>query len=158
MLANSRFYTRFGLGGEAGINEYNPLRDITLAGDISYFKSQEFNLFFGAELKDLDIKYNSRFNDETLFDSRTAPSQLAFYSKVKWKPNKRFIIEPGIRGCTGTLLGGTKLCSKNAIAVKPIKGKKTWPSSKTGIFDKRLAISGLVFFKSVQTAPGISLT
>lgn len=97
LLANSRFYTRFGLGGEAGINEYNPLRDITLAGDISYFKSQEFNLFFGAELKDLDIKYNSRFNDETLFDSRTAPSQLAFYSKVKWKPNKRFIIEPGIR-------------------------------------------------------------
>jgi len=41
LLANSRFYTRFGLGGEAGINEYNPLRDVTLAGDISYFKTDK---------------------------------------------------------------------------------------------------------------------
>ena len=97
LAANSRFYTRFGLGGEAGINEYNPLRDITLAADIAYFKNQDFNIFFGTELKNLDIRYNSKFNDELLFNSSTTPNQAAFYSKLKYKPNSRFIIEPGVR-------------------------------------------------------------
>ena len=97
LVANSRFYTRFGLGGDAGINEYNPLRDITFAGDISYFMNQDFNVFFGAEYKKLSIKYESRFNDESIFYSKTDPNQLAVYTKLKWKPNRRFIIEPGLR-------------------------------------------------------------
>ena len=97
LVANSRFYTRFGLGGDAGINEYNPLRDITFAGDISYFMNQDFNVFFGAEYKKLSIKYESRFNDESIFYSKTDPKQLAVYTKLKWKPNRRFIIEPGLR-------------------------------------------------------------
>ena len=97
LAANSRFYTRFGLGGDSGINEYNPLRDITFAGDISYFKSQDFNLFFGAEFKKLSIKYDSRFDGETIFFSETEPNQLAVYTKLKWKPNQKFIIEPGVR-------------------------------------------------------------
>ena len=97
LAANSRFYTRFGLGGDAGINEYNPLRDITLAADIAYFKNQDFNIFFGTELKNLSIRYNSKFNDELLFNSFTTPTQTAFYTKLKYKPNSRFIIEPGVR-------------------------------------------------------------
>jgi len=99
LAANSRFYTRFGLGGDSGINEYNPLRDITFAGDISYFKSQDFNLFFGAEFKKLSIKYESRFGDDEkpIFYSKTEPNQLAVYTKLKWKPNQKFIIEPGLR-------------------------------------------------------------
>ena len=97
LAANSRFYTRFGLGGDAGINEYNPLRDITFAGDVSYFISQDFNLFFGGEYKKLSIKYESRFNDESIFFSKTDPNQVALYTKIKWKPNRKFIIEPGLR-------------------------------------------------------------
>ena len=97
LAANSRFYTRFGLGGGSGINEYNPLRDITFAGDISYFKSQDVNLFFGAEFKKLSITYDSRFNDESIFFSETEPNQLALYTKLKWKPNQKFIVEPGVR-------------------------------------------------------------
>ena len=100
LAANSRFYTRFGLGGDAGINEYNPLRDITLSADISYFKSQDFNIFFGTELKNINIRYNSKFNDELLFNSYTTPMQTAFYTKLKFKPNQRFIIEPGVRVST----------------------------------------------------------
>ena len=100
LAANSRFYTRFGLGGDAGINEYNPLRDITLSADIAYFKSQDFNIFFGTELKNINIRYNSKFNDELLFNSYTTPMQTAFYTKLKFKPNQRFIIEPGVRVST----------------------------------------------------------
>ena len=97
LAANSQFYTRFGLGGEAGINEYNPLSDQTISGDIAYFYSQDFNVFFGAQAKSLDIKYNSKFNNEILFDSQTKPFETAVYSKVKWKPNSKLIIEPGLR-------------------------------------------------------------
>ena len=97
LAANSQFYTRFGLGGEAGINDYNPLSDQTISGDIAYFYSQDFNVFFGAQAKSLDIKYNSKFNNEILFDSQTKPFETAIYSKVKWKPNSKLIIEPGLR-------------------------------------------------------------
>ena len=97
LAANSQFYTRFGLGGEAGINEYNPLSDQTISGDLAYFHSQDFNVFFGAQAKSLDIKYNSKFNNEILFDSQTKPFETAIYSKIKWKPSRKFIIEPGLR-------------------------------------------------------------
>lgn len=97
LAANSQFYTRFGLGGEAGINEYNPLSDQTISGDIAYFHSQDINVFFGAQAKSLNIRYNSKFNNTILFDSQTKPFETAFYSKLKWKPNRKFIIEPGIR-------------------------------------------------------------
>jgi len=97
LAANSQFYTRFGLGGEAGINDYNPLSDQTISGDIAYFYNQDFNVFFGAQAKSLDIKYNSKFNNEILFDSQTKPFETAIYSKVKWKPNSKLIIEPGLR-------------------------------------------------------------
>ena len=97
LAANSQFYTRFGLGGEAGINEYNPLSDQTISGDLAYFHSQDFNVFFGAQAKSLDIKYNSKFNNEILFDSQTKPFETAVYSKIKWKPNSKLIIEPGLR-------------------------------------------------------------
>ena len=97
LAANSQFYTRFGLGGEAGINEYNPLSDQTISGDLAYFHSQDFNVFFGAQAKSLDIKYNSKFNNEILFDSQTKPFETAIYSKIKWKPSRKFIVEPGLR-------------------------------------------------------------
>ncbi len=97
LAANSQFYTRFGLGGEAGINEYNPLSDQTISGDLAYFHSQDFNVFFGAQAKSLDIKYNSKFNNEILFDSQTKPFETAIYSKIKWKPSRKLIIEPGLR-------------------------------------------------------------
>ena len=51
LAANSQFYTRFGLGGEAGINEYNPLSDQTISGDLAYFHSQDFNVFLVLKLK-----------------------------------------------------------------------------------------------------------
>ena len=97
LAANSQFYTRFGLGGDAGIQEYNPLSDQTLSGDLAYFHNQDFNVFFGAQAKSLSITYNSKFNDRILFDSQTKPFETAFYTKIKWKPKQRFIIEPGVR-------------------------------------------------------------
>ena len=97
LAANSHFYTRFGLGGEEGIQEYNPLTDQTISGDLAYFYNQDLNVFFGAQAKSLNIRYDSKFNNEILFDSKTTPFETAVYTKVKWKPNSKFIIEPGLR-------------------------------------------------------------
>ena len=97
LAANSQFYTRFGLGGDEGIQEYNPLSDQTISGDIAYFHNQDINVYFGAQAKSLNIIYNSKFNGESLFDSQTKPFETALYTKIKWKPNSRFIIEPGVR-------------------------------------------------------------
>ncbi len=97
LFANSRFYTRFGLGGENGINDYNPLSDRTLSADLSYFYNQDLNVFFGSQIKSLSIQYLSKFNNEILFESKTKPIQNSGYLKLKWKPNKSFIIEPGLR-------------------------------------------------------------
>ena len=54
-------------------------------------------MFFGAQAKSLNIRYDSKFNNEILFDSKTTPFETAVYTKVKWKPNSKFIIEPGLR-------------------------------------------------------------
>ncbi|GIQ98208.1 MAG: hypothetical protein CM15mP4_0450 [Candidatus Neomarinimicrobiota bacterium] len=39
LLANSRFFTEFGLGGDYGLVSFNEIDDITLSGDFSWFKS-----------------------------------------------------------------------------------------------------------------------
>ena len=106
LFANSSFYTRFGLGGDAGYLEYNPIVDRTLAGDVSYFHSQDFNIFFGAQIKNLSIQYSSKFDNKTFFDDRTKPLEVALYTKLRLKKNQKFIIEPGLRLTTFSTMPG----------------------------------------------------
>ena len=97
LIANSRFFTEFGLGGDNGLVSYNEIDDKTLSADFSWFKSSNSTLKFGAQLKKLGFEYTNKFQDSTQFQIKTDPLEFAQYIKLKYKPNDLFIIEPGLR-------------------------------------------------------------
>ena len=97
LIANSRFFTEFGLGGDNGLVSYNEIDDKTLSADFSWFKSSNSTLKFGAQLKKLGFEYTNKFQDSTQFQIKTEPLEFAQYIKLKYKSNNLFIIEPGVR-------------------------------------------------------------
>tara|TARA_B100001250_G_scaffold414108_1_gene450709 strand:+ start:4498 stop:6846 length:2349 start_codon:yes stop_codon:yes gene_type:complete len=97
LIANSRFFTEFGLGGDNGLVSYNEIDDKTLSADFSWFKSSNSTLKFGAQLKKLGFEYTNKFQDSTQFQIKTDPLEFAQYIKLKYKPSDLFIIEPGLR-------------------------------------------------------------
>ena len=97
MLANSRFFTEFGLGGDYGLVSFNEIDDITLSGDFSWFKSSNSTIKFGSQVKRLGFEYTNKFNDSTQFEIKTDPIEFANYIKLKYEPNDLLIIEPGLR-------------------------------------------------------------
>ena len=97
LIANSRFFTEFGLGGDNGLVSYNEIDDKTLSANFSWFKSSTSTLKFGAQLKKLGFEYTNKFQDSTQFQIKTEPLEFAQYIKLKYKPNDLFIIEPGLR-------------------------------------------------------------
>jgi hypothetical protein len=97
LVANSQFFTRFGLGGDNGLVSYNEIDDKTLSADFSWFKSSNSTLKFGAQLKKLGFEYTNKFQNSTQFQIKTDPLEFAQYIKLKYKPNDLFIIEPGLR-------------------------------------------------------------
>jgi len=97
LIANSRFFTEFGLGGDNGLVSYNEIDDKTLSADFSWFKTSNSTLKFGAQLKKLGFEYTNKFQNSTQFQIKTEPLEFAQYIKLKYKPNDLFIIEPGLR-------------------------------------------------------------
>jgi len=97
LIANSRFFTEFGLGGDNGLVSYNEIDDKTLSADFSWFKTSNSTIKFGAQLKKLGFEYTNKFQDSTQFQIKTEPLEFAQYIKLKYKPNNLFIIEPGLR-------------------------------------------------------------
>ena len=97
LIANSRFFTEFGLGGDNGLVSYNEIDDKTLSANFSWFKSSNSTLKFGAQLKKLGFEYTNKFQDSTQFQIKTEPLEFAQYIKLKYKSNNLFIIEPGLR-------------------------------------------------------------
>lgn len=97
LIANSRFFTEFGLGGDNGLVSYNEIDDKTLSADFSWFKSSNSTLKFGAQLKKLGFEYTNKFQDSTQFQIKTEPLEFAQYIKLKYKSNDIFILEPGLR-------------------------------------------------------------
>ena len=97
LIANSQFFTRFGLGGSGGLVSDNGIDDRTLSGDFSWFKSSESTFKFGIQQKMLGFEYINKFQDSTQFKIKTSPVELASYVKMKYKHNNLFIIEPGVR-------------------------------------------------------------
>jgi len=97
LIANSRFFTEFGLGGDNGLVSYNEIDDKTLSANFSWFKSSNSTLKFGAQLKKLGFEYTNKFQDSTQFQIKTEPLEFAQYIKLKYKSNNLFIIEPGVR-------------------------------------------------------------
>ena len=97
LIANSQFFTRFGLGGSGGLVSDNGIDDRTLSGDFSWFKSSESTFKFGVQQKMLGFEYINKFQDSTQFKIKTSPVELASYVKMKYDHNNLFIIEPGVR-------------------------------------------------------------
>ncbi len=97
LLAKSRFDIYFGLGGESGINETDYIDDLTFRSDWTWFGSQNTQVKFGWEMKDLTFVYSSSWLDSTIFDTRTYPQEMGAYVKTKYWPTKRLMLEPGIR-------------------------------------------------------------
>ncbi|MFL2990010.1 MAG: TonB-dependent receptor [Candidatus Neomarinimicrobiota bacterium] len=97
LLANSLFFTEFGLGGSNGLNSDNEIDDATLAANFSWFKSSSSVVKFGAQIKNLGFLYTNSFNDSLQFKIKTRPKEYAGYAKLKYSPSEKFILEPGVR-------------------------------------------------------------
>ena len=97
LLANSLFFTEFGLGGSSGLNSDNEIDDATIAANFSWFKSSNSTIKFGAQVKSLGFLYTNSFNDSLQFKIKTKPKEYAGYAKLKYSPSDKFIIEPGVR-------------------------------------------------------------
>lgn len=97
LLANSLFFTEFGLGGSNGLNSDNEIDDATLAANFSWFKSSTSVVKFGAQIKNLGFLYTNSFNDSLQFKIKTKPKEYAGYAKLKYSPSEKLILEPGVR-------------------------------------------------------------
>ena len=97
LIANSIFFTKFGLGGSSGLQSKNEINDITVSGNMTWFRSPETTIKFGFQYKSLGFQYLNSFQDSTQFAIKTQPAEIAQYVKFKYTPNSIWIIEPGLR-------------------------------------------------------------
>jgi len=97
LIANSVFFTEFGLGGSSGLKSKNEINDITVSGNMTWFKSPETTVKFGLQHKTLGFQYLNSFQDSIQFEIKTRPAEIAQYVKFKYAPNSVWIIEPGLR-------------------------------------------------------------
>ena len=97
LVANSKFFTTFGLGGSNGLINDNGIDDNTASANFSWFKSPESTVKMGAQVKRLGFEYISKFNSDTTFLIKTKPYEISTYAKLKHEVSDLFIIEPGIR-------------------------------------------------------------
>ena len=97
LIANSVFFTEFGLGGSSGLKSKNEIDDITVSGNMTWFKSPETTVKFGLQHKTLGFQYLNSFQDSIQFEIKTRPAEIAQYVKFKYAPNSVWIIEPGLR-------------------------------------------------------------
>ena len=97
MIANSKFFTNFNLGGESGINNDNLISDNTLKLDLNNILNKEFKVKYGLLYKKLQFNYLSSFGDSILFEIDEKPIEMALYLKGTYKPIPQLILEPGFR-------------------------------------------------------------
>ncbi len=97
LIAKSKFFVNFGLGGSSGINEEDKIDDQTLSGDFSYFANNSLTIKSGFQHKKLNFSYQTFFDDSTLFSLVTKPNEWSIYNQAKYIFNEKWVIEPGIR-------------------------------------------------------------
>ena len=97
MAALSRFDTQFDLGGGSGVASMNAISDKTFRSDWTYFVSQETQVRFGIELKDLTFVYDSSWLDSTVFQVAQSPLEGAVFAKAKRWLTPVLLVEPGLR-------------------------------------------------------------
>ena len=97
LLAKSKFFVNFGLGGSSGINEEDIINDQTFSGNFSYFLNNDLTIKTGYQFKKLKFSYQSFFDDSTLFSLVNEPNEGSVYLQTKYVMNDKLIVEPGIR-------------------------------------------------------------
>ena len=97
LIANSKFRTMFGLGGDGGLVNDNIIDDRTISADLSWFKSSDLTIKFGGQNKILGFEYFSEFQDSVVFKIKNSPVEFGTYAKMKYSLNDVLILEPGIR-------------------------------------------------------------
>lgn len=97
LMASSRFFTYFGLGGSSGLVQDNTIHDKTASANMTYFQNSNMTWKFGGHIKELGFNYDNGFADTSLFVIKKSALEMAAYTKLKWVPNVRWVIEPGFR-------------------------------------------------------------
>ncbi|MDB4125699.1 TonB-dependent receptor [Candidatus Marinimicrobia bacterium] len=97
LVAKSKFFVNFGLGGESGINENDFIDDISFSGDFAYYLNNNLTIKTGYQYKDLGFSYQTSFDQDTLFSSLNKPKELNVYTQAKFIINDKLILEPGLR-------------------------------------------------------------
>ena len=62
LIAKSKFFVNFGLGGSSGINEEDLIDDQTISGNLSYFLNNEITIKTGFQHKKLKFSYQTFFD------------------------------------------------------------------------------------------------
>lgn len=97
MVASSRFDTKFGIGGDGGALGVNEIIDHTLKGDLTYFLTNQHEIKFGFEAKELSFEYRNEFDNRSLGGIKQEPFYLATYVQDLWRPLKGLTLQPGLR-------------------------------------------------------------
>ena len=96
MIARSKFKANFNIGGDDALKGLDQVRDLTLKGDLTYFRTENHQINFGTEIKDLDVEFKQTFDERELIRIIQKPIFSAVYFNSKWNPNG-WIIQTGLR-------------------------------------------------------------
>ena len=92
LIAKSKFFVNFGLGGASGINENDFIDDISFSGDFAYYPNTKLTIKAGYQYKDLGFSYQTSFDQDTLFSSLNKPKELNVYTQAKFIINDKLIL------------------------------------------------------------------
>jgi len=96
MVARSKFKANFNIGGDDALKGVDKVRDLTLKGDLTYFRTENHEIDFGAELKDLSVEFLQTFDDRELIRVIQKPIFSAAYINSKWISGS-WIFQTGLR-------------------------------------------------------------
>ncbi len=95
-ITGSRFNSTFDFGETVPVQEKNFVSDITLKGNLEYHYSQQLQMKFGFEQKNLHVLYRQTFPGGTV-DVDKRPTHYVGYLQTNWRPTPRWDIQAGIR-------------------------------------------------------------
>ena len=93
----TRYTSSFDFGGEEMLREENALNDITLRALTEYHRQDKFYLEGGIVLKEVKTYYDFWYATRHEVEMDMDMSEFSTYLRATWKPNARWIIEPGLR-------------------------------------------------------------
>ena len=96
MIARSKFSAHFNIGGEDAFTGVDRVRDWTAKGDLTYFRTEDHEISFGTELKDLKVEFFQSFDKRELIRIVQSPKFYAFYVNSRLSlPG--WVIQTGLR-------------------------------------------------------------